>query len=191
MSLINQLLSEHGSEVIGSLTSKLGLSEDQANSAVESVMPMVLNGLKSQKDNGGIDAVSGLLSQLGGSEDVLSNISGLMGNSGGENPLASLLGGSDTGNQVTNALGQQLGLDGDKAGSAVGMLVPVIMGFISKQGRQDPNTPDTSSGIASILDRDGDGSALDDIAAMLLKGKGGDGGGILGSIVGGLLGGKK
>jgi len=186
MSLLNDLLAEHGSELTGALTSQLGLNEEQAGGALASIAPMVLNGLKSQQDAGGSDAVSGLLSQLGGSEDLLGNLgnlSGLLGG-GGDNPLGALLGASK-GEEATNAIGQNLGIDGGKAGSVVSMLVPIVLGFISKQGRKDAATPDTQSGISAILDRDGDGSALDDIAGMILKSQGGgSGGGILGSVLG-------
>ena len=53
MSLLNDLMSEHGSELTSALTSQLGLSQDQAGGAIESLAPMVLNGLKSQQDSGG------------------------------------------------------------------------------------------------------------------------------------------
>ena len=185
MSLLNDLLAEHGSELTGAMTSQLGLNEEQAGGALASLAPMVLNGLKSQQDTGGSDAVNGLLSQLGGGEDVLGNLGNLSGLLGGENPLGALLGGASKGEEATNAIGQNLGIDSGKAGSVVSMLVPVVLGFITKQGRKDSATPDTQSGIAAILDRDGDGSALDDIAGMIMNAQGGSGGGgLLGSVVG-------
>lgn len=202
MSLLNELMSEHGSELTGALTSQLGLSDGQANDAIGAVAPLVVNGLKSQQDAGGANAVTGLLSSLGGSEDLLGNLgnlSGLLtggggGGGGASNILGSLLGGASQGNAAESALTNKLGIDAGKAGAIVSILVPVIMGFLSKQGRKDPNTPDTQSGITSILDRDGDGNALDDIAGMVLQSQMGGrrgGGGLLGSIVGGLLGGRR
>ncbi len=190
MTLIKELLAEHGSELTGALTSQLGLDEGQASGALEAIAPMVLNGLKSQQDQGGADAVSGLLSSLGGSEGLLGNLgqlSGLLGGGNG-NPLSALLGGGAE-EIATNALSEKLGLDAGKVGSVVSMIVPVVMGFLAKKGREDEGTPDQASGISAILDRDGDGSALDDIASMVMKGKSG-GGGMLGGIVGGLLGGR-
>ncbi len=190
MSLINDLLKEHGSELVGALTSQLGLDEEQAGGAVAAIAPMVLNGLKSQQDNGGTDAVSGLLSQLGGSEDLLGNlgnIAGMLSGQGGGNPLSALLGSDTQAESATSALSSKLGIDSSKAGSVISALIPIIMGFLSKKGREDDATPDTQSGIASILDRDGDGSALDDIASLVMNSKN-DNGGLLGSVVGGLFG---
>ncbi|MCX6567011.1 MAG: hypothetical protein NTW38_11425 [Candidatus Aminicenantes bacterium] len=48
-------------------------------------------------------------------------------------------------------------------------------------------------GIASLIDRDGDGNILDDVAGMLFQGSGAQssGGGILGKLLGGLLGGRR
>jgi len=191
MSLLNELLAEHGGELTGVLKSQLGIDDAQAQGAIESVTPMVLNGLKSQKDQGGADVISGLLSSLGGGESLLGNLGGvsnMLSGGGGSNPLGALLGGTSAQDIATNALGQKLGIGGGKAGSVIAMLVPVIMGFLQKKGREDAATPDQATGITAILDRDGDGNALDDIAGMVLNSRGG-GGGMLGSIVGGLLGG--
>ena len=190
MSLIKELLSEHGGELAGVLKSQLGLDADQAQGAIESVAPLVLNGLKSQQEAGGADALSGILSSLGSSESLLGNLGGLSsllgGSQQGGNPLEALLGGSSAGGAATNALSKKLGIGGDKAGSIMTMLIPVIFAFIQKKGREDTKTPDQLTGISAILDRDGDGSALDDIAGMVLNSKGGRGG--LGSIIGSLLG---
>ncbi len=190
MSLIKELLSEHGGELAGVLKSQLGLDADQAQGAIESVAPLVLNGLKSQQEAGGADALSGILSSLGSSEGLLGNLGGLSsllgGSQQGGNPLEALLGGSSAGGAATNALSKKLGIGGDKAGSIMTMLIPVIFAFIQKKGREDTKTPDQLTGISAILDRDGDGSALDDIAGMVLNSKGGRGG--LGSIIGSLLG---
>jgi hypothetical protein len=49
-------------------------------------------------------------------------------------------------------------------------------------------------GIGSLLDADGDGSIIDDVAGFILKGgqgQGTKGKGVLGSILGGLFGSKR
>ena len=195
MSLTNDLLSEHGSELKQAMTSQIGVDENQATTAINTIAPLVLNGLKMQKDANGEGAVSDLLSKFGGSEDLLGNISGLLGGGGQGGTghiLQSLLGGSKEEAVATNALSQTLGVNGGQVQSMISMIVPVVMGFLAKKGRVDPNTPDTQSGIASLLDRDGDGSAIDDLASMIFSAKGGNSaaGGMLGSIVGGFLKGK-
>ncbi|MEZ4765259.1 MAG: hypothetical protein R3C26_19375 [Calditrichia bacterium] len=52
-----------------------------------------------------------------------------------------------------------------------------------------------SSGIGALLDQNGDGSILDDVAGFLMKGLSGGGsqgaGGLLGGLLGGLFGSKK
>lgn len=190
---INQLIQEHGHEIISQLTSKVGINEQQAQGAIESIAPMVLGGLKKTKETAGPNAVTNLMSQFGGSEDLLANISSaLTQNSGEQNPLSALLGAASSSEQdATTALGTRLNVAPDKANQIFSMLAPVVMGFLSKQGRTDSATPDRTSGILSILDQDGDGNAIDDIAGMILGNKGGAAGNIVGNILGGLFGGKK
>ena len=71
------------------------------------------------------------------------------------------------------------------------MLAPVILGALTKKR----DTGAGSGGIGALLDQDGDGSVLDDVAGFLInsmgKGsrrRGGGLGGALGGILGGLLG---
>jgi hypothetical protein len=81
-------------------------------------------------------------------------------------------------------------LDGNIASKLIPMLAPVVLGALTK--KRDVEGAG-STGIASLLDQDGDGSILDDVAGFLMKGLlGGSGsqkgGNILGSLLGGLFG---
>ena len=100
--------------------------------------------------------------------------------------LGGLLG--DSGMQATNMLSEQFNLSGGTAAKIIPMLAPIILGFLTK--KRDRGGAG-STGIASILDRDGDGSILDDVAEMFLQGSSGrsrGGGGLLGGLLGSLLG---
>ncbi len=67
------------------------------------------------------------------------------------------------------------------------MLAPVVLGYLTKS----KDSGQGISGIASILDADGDGDILDDVVGFLGKSMGGSTGGLLGGLLGGLFGGKK
>ena len=84
--------------------------------------------------------------------------------------------------------GKQFNLDSNITSKIIPMLAPVVLGYLTKT--RDDGTG--SSGIASLLDADGDGSILDDVAGFLVKGVGGgSSSGLLGGLLGGLFGGKK
>lgn len=84
-------------------------------------------------------------------------------------------------------LSKNLNIDSSTIMKMIPALSPIILGALSKKR-------DTSregiSGIGSLLDTDGDGSILDDVAGFILKSGGGKakGKGILGSILGGFSG---
>ena len=74
------------------------------------------------------------------------------------------------------------------------MLAPLILGALSKKKNQTGGAG--LDGLASLIDRDGDGNILDDIAGFLGPALGGGSassgsGGLLGSILGGLFGKKR
>ena len=88
--------------------------------------------------------------------------------------------------QAAQVLGKSLNIDPSKIIRMIPALAPIILGALSR--RRDTGGAGIS-GIGSLLDADGDGSIIDDVAGFLLKG--GDtqtkGKGILGSLLGGLF----
>jgi hypothetical protein len=74
----------------------------------------------------------------------------------------------------------------DEQGGDVPALAPVVLGALSR--KRDAGGAGIS-GIGSLLDADGDGSIIEDVAGFLLKGSGTQtkGKGILGSLLGGLF----
>jgi hypothetical protein len=190
-SLIDEFMQSLGPEVSGQLSANLGIERKAVEQMLPQIAPMILGGLKRQKDNfGGQERVDHILDKYG-SADVLDNIGDFFSvqvqNQNADPRLGGLLG--DSGLQATNALSKQFNIDGSTAMKIIPMLAPIILGFLSKT-RDQGNAG--SAGIASILDRDGDGSILDDVAEMFLQGSTGrtrsGGGGLLGGLLGSLLG---
>ena len=104
---------------------------------------------------------------------------------------------------VENTLSQKTGLDAGTIGQILKIAAPILLGVIGKQTKQ--NDVNDSSALSSILgsmlggqpkgnqsliesliDADGDGSVLDDVAGMVLGSNKNRGG--LGGMLGGLFG---
>ena len=190
-SLMDEFMRSLGPEVSNQLSANLGIDKNAVEQMLPQIAPMVLGGLKRQKDNfGGQERVDHILNKYG-SADVLDNIgdffSAQVQNQNADPRLGGLLG--DSGLQATNALSKQFNISGSTAMKIIPMLAPIILGFLTKTRDRGGAG---SSGIASMLDRDGDGSILDDVAEMFLQGSTGrsrsGGGGLLGGLLGSLLG---
>lgn len=189
-SIMEEFMSSLGPEVSSQLSSNLGIEKNAVQQMLPQIAPMILGGLKRQKDNyGGEERVDHILNKYG-SADVLDNIGDFFANKVQDQQADPRLGGllGDSGMQATNMLSEKFNLSGGTAAKIIPMLAPIILGFLTqKRDRGGAG----STGIASILDRDGDGSILDDVAEMFLQGSSGrsrGGGGLLGGLLGSLLG---
>jgi hypothetical protein len=146
----------------------------------------------SEKHSGGILDNLGDLFGGGVDDSVMQDGAGILGHVfGNKQP------------QVENALSQKSGLDAGSVAQILKIAAPIVMGFLGKQTEQS-NVSDSNgmnallgsmlggqpqenqSLITTLLDADGDGSILDDVAGMVMgsnKQKGG-----LGGLLGGLFG---
>lgn len=194
--IIDDFMSVLGGDVSSQASEKLGIGQDTIQQMIPQIAPLILGGLKKQKDeHGGAARVDHILNKYG-SASVLDNLSGLFDSKAKEeNPdpnLGGLLGASGGGDAV-NVLSNKFNVDGSTIMKLIPMLAPVLLGFLTKKRDQDGLG---SSGIASLLDQDGDGSVIDDVAGFLLQGMSGGSsqkstGGLLGNLLGGLLGGRR
>lgn len=86
------------------------------------------------------------------------------------------------GQQATQLISNQLGIDSDKAQSAVGLALPTILNALN-------NNASTQEGAASLFNavtKDHSAGGLDDIASIAQNALGGEGNSILKHILGGL-----
>ena len=187
---IDDFMGSLGPQVTKELSKNLGINQDVAQQILPSVIPMILGGLKKQKDeHGGEARVDHILNKYG-SADVLNNLGKLFKAKAKDTSVDPRLGGllGDSGVQATNMIANQFHLDSNVAAKLIPMLAPVVLGALTK--KRDTEGAG-SKGIASLLDRDGDGSILDDVAGFLMRGIFGGqqkGGSLIGSLLGGLLG---
>lgn len=209
-SILDLLQSDLGQTLINGAAQKTGQSSDKTANVLSQAMPLILgamqrnastpegasalnSALSDQRHGGGVlDMLGGLFGDGAGSPDDLVN--------DGAGILGHVLGAKQP--QVENALSKSSGMDMDSVSQIIKIAAPILMGVLGKQkqaGNIDQNgigdllgsvlgqsgTHDQSF-IEKILDADGDGSIIDDVAGMVLGGDKKKGG--IGGLLGGLFG---
>ena len=190
---------------------QLGMGEEKAGSALSAALPLILGAMKNNAstENG----AAGLLKALGNdkhsSGGLLDNLGSILGGGGidedvmqdGAGILGHVFGGKEE--NVAQAVSKSSGIDMGQAMSILKVAGPFLMSFLGKQTREqgvsDQNgigdllggmlgggQKESQSMINRLLDADGDGSIIDDVAGMLLSG--GDKKSGLGNLLGGLFG---
>lgn len=172
---------------ISQIGQAIGADEQTTGSAIQAALPALLNGLasNSQSEQG----ASSLLGALDRDHDgsVLDDLGGLIGNlaqgqGAGSSIIGHILGGQS--GAVAQTISQTSGLDQAKVGQLLTILGPIVMGALGRSQREGGGGADLAGllagatqqfggggdllGMASrLLDRDGDGSAIDDVAGAL------------------------
>jgi hypothetical protein len=171
---------------------QLGTSPQATGSAIQAALPMLLSALSSNAGrSGGAESLLGAL-QRDGHGGLLDDVSGYLGGqaqgraANGAGILGHLLG--DRQPMAQQAVAKAGGLDGAQAAQLLAMLAPLVMGAVGRMQQQRgldagglasmlqgeraqvaQAQPDLMGLANRLLDRDGDGSALDDV----MKGLGG------------------
>jgi len=208
--LMDLLNSDMGRQIINGVSGEAGQPADKTASVLQMGLPLLMGAMKRNASSS--EGAQGLLGALSGKHDgsILDNLGSLFGGGvdeevkqDGVGILGHILGGSQ--NNVANALSSKSGMDSGSVMKVLQVAAPILLGFLGKQKRQQNVSSSNGIGsllgglmggaaepkqqnlIESILDGDGDGSILDDVAGMVLGGGKSSGGGI-GSLLGGLFG---
>ncbi|MGV6832552.1 MAG: DUF937 domain-containing protein [bacterium] len=204
--ILDLLNSDLGKTIISGVSQSSGQSQDKTSSLLTMALPVLMQAMKRNASTP--EGAQGLLGALSNKHDgsILDNLGDLF--QGGVNAdvmqdggkiLGHVLGNSQS--NVERALGSKAGMDAGSVAQILKVAAPILMGVLGKQQRQQKvqdqsgldgllggllqgNSPQQEqSFLESILDADGDGSVIDDVAGMVL------GGGKKKSGLGGLLGG--
>lgn len=192
MSLLDTLTQQLGGQNLSALAGQLGMDENQTSSAVSAALPMLIQAMNrnSSSDEGAASLSNALEKDHDGG--ILSDLGGFFSspeNGAGAGILKHLLG--ENRGQVEQGISQMSGIDSQKAGGLLENLAPVLMGFLGQQKREQGldisgiasmiggftgqaqqgggNSSAAMSLLNGILDKDGDGSIIDDIGGGLLK----------------------
>jgi hypothetical protein len=207
--ILDLLNSDLGKTIINGVSSQTGQNENKTGSVLTMALPVLMQAMKQNAATP--QGAEGLMSALNSKHDgsILDNLGGLFDGGVDSNVLddGSKILGHVLGNKqqnVTNALSQKAGVDSGSVAQILKVAAPILMGVLGKQTRQQKvsspsgvesllggllggNSPQTQqSFLESMLDADGDGSVIDDVAGMVLGGGKKKGG--LGGLLGGLFG---
>lgn len=192
---ITDLLAQMGG--LQSMARELGVSQTEVASGAEALAPAILGGFKKQAQSqpAGLEGLGGLLGQLGGG-GLLDQVLGPQPTDLGQGNavLGQIFGSKDVSRAVAQDAASRSGLDPSLLKKMLPMLAMLVAGFMAKQGggaqaeRASPGgaglgdllggllggragtMPGSASpGLASMLDMNGDGNALDDILRMAGK----------------------
>lgn len=208
--ILDILNSDTGKTLISGASKQFRQDEGKTTIALSTALPLILGAMKNNASTP--EGASGLLSALGNdkhSGGILDNLGSILG--GGEvdqdvlddgvGILGHIFGGKEQ--KVANEVSKSSGIDMDNAMNILKVAGPLVMGALGKETRQkdisDQNgigdllggmligaSNDQQSLITKLLDADGDGSIIDDVAGMILSGDKKKGG--LGGMLGGLFG---
>jgi hypothetical protein len=209
--ILDLLNSDLGKTIISGVSGQTNQPQNKTQDVLTMALPVLMQAMKRNASTP--QGAEGLLSALNGKHDgsILDNLGGLFGGgvdsnviNDGSKILGHVLGGKQQ--HVEQTLGAKAGMDANSVAQILKVAAPLLMGLLGKQSRQQNvnnssglegllgglmsgNSPQQEqSFLESILDADGDGSVIDDVAGMVLGGDKKKGG--LGGLLGGLFGGK-
>ena len=199
MALIDLIQQQLDDNTVSQLSRQLGADPDTTRQAVPAALTALLGGLSHNvQQPGGAQRLASALGDHEGS--LLDGLGGALGDpatvqADGGGILGHIFGGHQP--AVASQIGQRTGLNQAQAIRLLMLLAPFVLGYLSRQRRQQqqPGSAGAGGGItdilngeragveqahpehrgilASILDRNHDGQILDDVASMaggLLRG---------------------
>lgn len=207
--ILDLLNSDLGKTVINGVSGTTGTDENKTSSVLTMALPVLMKAM--ERNASTPEGAQGILSALNSDKhdgSILDNIGDLF-NGGvddnvktdGEKILGHILGSKKEG--VEQVIASKAGVDSSSVANILQVAAPILMGLLGKETRQNNvssqndlsgliggllggnESKNEQSFLESILDADGDGSVVDDVAGMVLKNKGG-----IGGLLGGLFGGK-
>lgn len=208
--ILDLLNSDLGKSVVSGVSKETGQPENKTGELLTMALPVLMQAMR--RNASSPEGAQGLLGALNSKHDgsILDNLGDLF--SGGVNQDVKDDGGKILGHvlgskqqNVEYALSKKSGVDASSVANILKVAAPILMGMLGKEKRQlgvsdqgglegllggmlKSNSPQQEqSFLESILDADGDGSIIDDVAGMVLGGDKKKRGG-LGGLLGGLFG---
>jgi len=207
--ILDLLNSDLGKQIVSGVSNQTNQPQNKTQDVLTMALPVLMTAMKRNVTTP--QGAQGLLNALGSKHDgsILDNLGGLFEGGvdssvldDGGKILGHVLGGKQK--NVEMALSQKSGLDAGSVAQILKVAAPILMGLLGSQAKQQ-NVNNTNgledllgglisgnsakheqSFLESMLDADGDGSIIDDVAGMVLGGSKKKTG--LGGLLGGLFG---
>ncbi len=200
-----------GKTIISGVAGSTGQDNDKTSNVLTMALPVLMKAMQRNASSPqGAEGLMGALSKHDGG--ILDNLGDLFGGgvnedviNDGDKILGHVLGNKQQG--VQKVIGEKAGIDAGAVANILKTAAPILMGVLGKQTRQNGvnsagdlggllggmlggnSTQQEQSFLEKILDADGDGSVIDDVAGMVLgSGNQQKSGGLLGGLLGGLFG---
>jgi hypothetical protein len=182
MNLLESILNSNNGAAVSQLANQFGLNQQQATSAVGSLLPALAGGLQRNISGGGLEDLLGALNK-GQHQRYLDDPTALKSEAAradGNGILGHLLGSKDVSRQVAAQAATQTGISESVLKQMLPTVAALAMGALSKQKAGTSASAAAAAGgsgilgmLTPLLDRDRDGSVVDDIlgsASRLFKG---------------------
>ena len=207
--ILDLLSSDLGKQIVSGVAGSTGNDSAKTSSVLTMALPVLMKAMQNNASTP--EGAEGLMGALSGKHDgsILDNLGGLFGGGvdekvkqDGAGILGHILGGKQQG--IEQVISQKSGLDAASVANILKVAAPLLMGVLAKQKKEQNinnsgdltallggllsgNSADNDQNfLEKMLDADGDGSVIDDVAGMVLGGSKKKGG--LGSLLGGLFG---
>jgi len=208
--ILDILNSDLGKQIISGVSGSTGNDTSKTSSVLTMALPVLMKAM--ERNSATPEGAAGLMGALSGKHDgsILDNLGGLFDGGvdesvkqDGAGILGHILGSKQQG--VEQVIGQKSGLDAGSVANILKVAAPILMGVLAKKSKENNVTDSSGLGgllggmlggndaaneqsfLEKILDADGDGSVVDDVAGMFLGGDNKNSGGI-GGMLGGLFG---
>ena len=207
--ILDLLNSDLGKTIVSSVSNQTNQSQRKTQDVLTMALPVLMAAMKRNASTP--QGAEGLLGALSSKHDgsILDNLSGLFSGGvdssvieDGSKILGHVLGGKQQ--NVQNVISQKSGVDANSVAQILKVAAPILLGILGNQAKKQNvssqsgldsllggmlggnSSKNEQSFLESILDADGDGSVIDDVAGMVLGGSNNKGG--LGGLLGGLFG---
>lgn len=207
--ILDLLNSDIGKTIVSGVAGSTGTDTNKTSSVLTMALPVLMKAM--ERNASTPEGAEGLMGALSNKHDgsILDNLGGLFGGGvdssvkqEGAGILGHILGAKQNG--VEQVISQKSGVDAGTVSQILKIAAPILMGYLGKQ-KSESNA--TSSGdlsgllggllggnsasseqnfLEKVLDADGDGSVVDDVAGMFLGGDKKKSG--LGGMLGGMFG---
>jgi len=177
MNILETIMNAQNGRAVEQLGGQFGLNREQASSAIAALVPALAAGMQRNMSSEG--GLAGLVAALAGGQhqQYLENPSTLGAPEttiDGNAILGHVFGSKDVSRQVATRASQQTGIDASILKQMLPLIATMVMGGLSRQANAgarsgNPATASDSllSMLAPMLDRNRDGSMVDDVLGSL------------------------
>ncbi|WP_026838395.1 DUF937 domain-containing protein [Gillisia sp. JM1] len=202
-SILDLLNTSMGEDFIAKASKSTDENKDNISAALGMALPILLGAMKKNiKTETGAESLNKALNDDKHGDALLSNLKSVKASdmsSEGEKILGHLLGRKQE--MITKTIGSTLNMNESSVSSILKMAAPLLMSVLASQKSKE-NVQSSGLGslldsvmgssgahdaslIETLLDKEGDGSVIDDVTGMIFGRNKKGGGGILGGMLGG------